>query len=67
MVKNRPRITELPASLSPLPPPCKRGNFGRGTIQILVRFNPHCDDPATISAKSGIVATIWRDSLALSG
>src|SRR3546814_20805951 len=66
MVRNRPRITELPASLSHLPPPCKRGNFGRGAVQILVRFETPCDDRATISANSGIVALIWWDALSLS-
>jgi hypothetical protein len=57
-VENRPRGTILPASLSPLSPPRKRGNFGFAAVQILVRFEMHCDDPATILAKIGIVATI---------
>jgi hypothetical protein len=54
--KTGPRITELLASLSPLPPSGKRGNFGFAAVQILVRLHPHCGDRATISAKSGIDA-----------
>jgi len=54
--KTGPRITELPASLSPLPPSGKRGNFGFAVVQILVRLDADCCDRATISAKSGIAA-----------
>jgi hypothetical protein len=49
-------MKELPASLSPLPPSGKRGNFDVAPVQILVRYRTDCGDRATISVKSGIAA-----------
>jgi hypothetical protein len=54
--KTGPCITELPASLSPLPPSGKHGNFCVIAVQILVRLEADCGDRATISPKSGMAA-----------